>query len=538
MSQISSHSQQTDDPFPALRRQLSLQFAAVPKDVRLFTTDAQNLYALFLDHLSPDIRQTYQCHACRDFFNRYGGLVTIDALGQMTPLWPMPHLVPEAFVEAVNALRHWVLNARVTGVFLSPLATWGIPESPPTPQGHVWTHLYVAAPVALRYPQSKLTAGQTMAEKREDHRLLGEAVGAYPLALAQQAVAFLETEQFYRDEKVLGVAQWFVALHESLAQTQHRQRRNALLWRAVASAPPGWCHLKTTMIGTLFDDMASGLSFAECTRNFAAKMHPLRYQRPQAPPAEGALERAEQLVATLGVAQSLERRFATMADIQEFLWQPHSPASHSGAARKVFAHLRPTPLQIVEAGRQAVTWRKFSEKVMPAAVSMRCFIPATRWAYVALVTATHAEAPPILQWDHPEQRNPVSWYFYREGATPERFNLQAGVWQEVQGIIRPPAFWGQGTHARHFSEGCIFLLRHARDLNSGQGIALLPEMLRAEYREIRAVIEAHSRTQTLSIPDDPPVCGVGFQKGGMWDIDVAVITSGNVKTIYTIDRWD
>lgn len=534
---LQSTTTQTVDPFQVFRQQVSQCFAQ-QRPSAVFTTDTSPLYETFLQGLSPDARPTYQCHACRAFVNRYGSLVTLDEHGASTPLlWPLPDIVPDLFSTAVHHVYHRVLDAKVTGVFLSPLATWGMPESPPTLQGHVWTHLYAHVPDALRHPQGKLTAGQAMAEKREDHRLLGEAIGKYPRALAQQAVAFLQTEQFYRAEKVLGVAQWFLALHETLAGTQHRRRRAALLWRAVASTPPGWCHIGTTMVGTLLDDMASGLPFAACTRKFADKMHPLRYQRPQALPTEGAVDRAEKLVAQMGIAQSLERRYATMADIQEFVWRP-SDTIRPSAIGGIFTQLRTRAAPIVETGRQIVTWRKFAEEVLPMVVSMECYIPTKAWSYVALTTATHADAPPILQWDRPEHRNPVAWYFYQGGRTPACFNLQAAVWQPVIGIICHPCAWGQERQLRHFSEGCFFLLKNARDLSSGQGLGLFPETLCAEYREIRAVIEAHSRTQTLTVPEDVPVCGVGFAKGQSWGIELFVITSNRLKTIYIIDRWD
>ncbi len=46
-----------------------------------FTTDADpdSLWATYLDNLPAD-RQHYDCHACRRFIQKYGGLVTISDL--------------------------------------------------------------------------------------------------------------------------------------------------------------------------------------------------------------------------------------------------------------------------------------------------------------------------------------------------------------------------------------------------------------------------------------------------------------------------
>lgn len=53
------------------------------------------------------------------------------------------------------------------------------------------------------------------------------------------------------------------------------------------------------MIGTLLDDIASGMSFDSVSRRFAEKMHPLQYQRPQAAPSAGNIAQAEKIVEKL-----------------------------------------------------------------------------------------------------------------------------------------------------------------------------------------------------------------------------------------------
>ena len=54
----------------------------------LFTTDATDLFDLFLENLPADARQHYTCRACRRFVDTYGGLVRIDENGTKTPaMW-------------------------------------------------------------------------------------------------------------------------------------------------------------------------------------------------------------------------------------------------------------------------------------------------------------------------------------------------------------------------------------------------------------------------------------------------------------------
>lgn len=531
------------DPFPALRQQVqdTFRYAVANHTVLFQTLHPIPLYDVFLDKLAPEIRQTYVCHACRSFVNSYGGLVTIDEDGmQRSITWPAldSGVSDWPFCYALANLRQIISGAPVSGVFLSPLRTWGTPVSPPTKAGHVWTHLSVDVPPALRYAGVKLTAGQTMAEKREDHRILGQAVGAYPLALAEQALAVVGTGQLVRTEHIQGVAQWFCDLHKKLSATKHQQRRANLLWRAVATAPPGWCHIGSTMIGTLLDDLKSGLSFTDCKRSFDAKMHPLQYQRPQAAPREGQIDRAEKLVAQLGIASSLERRMASLDDIQEWAWRHLTPNGQQ-VEEGFFANLRTrAPAINMATGTRTMTWVKFAETVVPHAEHIACWIPAAPWQrYGQLTTAVHPDAPPILQWDSLEHRNPVAWYFYQQPRPPEYWGLAGNTWASVHGLTLMPHQWlGGSAPMTHHGQGMFVVLNGAADSHPG-GIGLFPETLKTEYREIRVVIEAYSAKSVLGEALGTPSCGLGFHAGDTWGVQLRVIARG-LKTVYTVDRWD
>ena len=45
--------------------------------------------------------------------------------------------------------------------------------------------------------------------------------------------------------------------------TKRDDYRRNLFWLTVALAPAGWCHVKNTMIGSLVEDLADGLPFAD-----------------------------------------------------------------------------------------------------------------------------------------------------------------------------------------------------------------------------------------------------------------------------------
>jgi len=519
--------------YDEFRAALIARFAAnTVENPPLFTTTASGLFDAFLDAL-PAERQHYTCNACRRFFDTYGGLVTIDGLGRTQPVFWNPDDVPGFFREAVSRLRERVAGARVAGVFLTSQPVWG------QPQTGSWSHFAVTPPSALVYTNVLLTAGQKMAERLEDYRLVQHGLTEFSLPLVQQAVALLESEALYRAEKVIGPARWLNALHTAQLGLHGLAREN-VVWRAVATAPSGFCHPRSSMVGTLLEDLASGsFSFEQVAARFQEKMNPTQYQRPQAAPSAGNIAQAEKIVQQLGLARSLERRFARLEEVTSF-WKPQ-PSALPASDGSVFGHLQPkeavavpTPLQLPPA---TMTWRKFEETVLGTAEALEFNVPA-HGSFMALVTAVHPDAPPILQWDLSEQRNPFSSYVYTGGSPASQWRLSGGSWCPVTALSRRPHQWGPNpATCAHQVDGVLLLLREARDTRTGMGIALFPEILKTELRSVRATLEAYSRGAELGGRDEASACGAVYTKSSHWPMQLRV-RSGSGWRHYHIDRWD
>ena len=533
----------SDVGYEALLQTIEARVSAC--DEPLFTTDAGDnhhgaLFEMFLDNLPPHRRQHYTCNACRRFVNHYGGLVTISEDGITTPLVWSPEDAEGIFTTPIAALHHAVKRAKVTGVFLSADDVWGQPVT------GLWHHMAGHPHAARIYRGRVLTAGQAMAEKLEDYRTLCRGLAEFSPDVLTQALGLLQADALYRSEKVLGVAQWVAALHAARDSKRGPAKAN-VTWRAVATAPAGFCHIRSTMISTLLEDIASGMDFDAVAKRFARKMSPLQYQRPQVAPKAGNIADAERLVAKLGVAASLARRFARFDDVQEFVWLPDAPKTVTPAGG-VFGGVKARG-DVAQPGHvtdsmpyKAITWEKFSRDVLPGVATMTCEIRNSGNFY-ALVTAVDAEAPPIIQWDREDRRNPVSWYtvggggFMAAGPSPSRWNLRSGASVVVHGVCLLPFMWHDGCKTPH-GEGAIFILEDCKD-TEGKDSALFPEILRAETHGARATIEAFSHNNPLQGAGDASACGLCIRRGeGQGDVHVRVTTKTGVKLAYRIDRWD
>ena len=517
-----------DDLLAGIRR----EFEKHVKDggVPLFTTDAFGLYDLFLENIPEDARQHYNCNACRHFVNRFGGLVQINEStgGQMPVMWGAK--APAFFADAVKAIRDRVKAAKVMGVFVTSDKRLGIPVT------GSWHHMAVDTPKSMIYTSKLQNALQASAEKTEDHRMLCDAVKKYRIETVKTAVNLLRSDSLYRSEKVLGVAEWFL---DVLQAVEGKRKTYNILWYKAAAAPTGFCHISSSMIGTLLDDIEAGYDFDTVSRKFSEKMNPLQYQRPKAAPTAGNVAQAEKIVERLGIENSLKRRFARLDELQT-LWTPSAVQNRRRNAGGVFASVETKesirkPEISVNAPAVTMSWEKFQRTVLKMARRIEFYVTGNSDNYSAILTAEDLSAPPILQWDTEENRIPFSWYVYSGGSTPSKWNLERG-YVDVTGVALQPNMWADGHE--HNGKSVFFILKGAKDTGyRTSGNALFPETLKAELREIRSTIEAYSRKAVLGGYDEASACGIRLQGSSKWNARFRVTTDVGT-TVYVLDRWD
>lgn len=516
---IAAYSHDHDADYVALLDSVKATFSLAAR-APLFATGLE-LNETYLSHLGSE-RGMHDCSACRRFINAFGGLVTISEDGHTASAIWNAEIVPEFYQDAVAAMVKAVERAKVAGPFLSAEPTWGLPKT------GAWTHLAVKSPKV--YKHALLSAGQAMAAKREDFNTVARALADFTPPLIAEALRVLEAGHLASSEKFIAPLNWLADLHAKRGATKDARIKANLLWRAIATAPEGFCHPRAGMTGTLLEDIAAGLSFEDVKARWTAKVHPLQYQRPQAAPSEGNLAAAEKIVEKMGIARALERRFARL-DECETAWLPPKPSAPARSGG-VFSHLTPkgtASVKMLDAPASILTWSKFAKTVLPAAEAIEAYVSGGMMNFIALTTAEHADAPPILKWS-----NPFAWYVYNGGSPASQWGLTPG-WATVTGIVQNPTMWGANPMS-HLGEGFVLILDGCADTRTGQGNALFPECLMAELHSIRSTIEAFSRRAEMLGRESASACGLHV---GTKAIGYRLrVTVGGVKTDYQLDRWD
>jgi hypothetical protein len=509
----------------------------------LFTTDAdpEIIWKAYLATIPDDTRRQHNnCNCCRRFVQRYGGLVTVDEKGeQRSALWHESD-APNEIMAGIRSLRVAAEKALITGVFVSDEKVWGSPQTKDGVRSGYWTHLALDPGPGRVWSNRVVTATAQAAIHLENHKHLGVALKEFKQEYIDQALAILRAEALSDSAKFIAVAEWLSA-RQGETRLRGRAGRN-LIWRAVASAPAGFCTPRSSMIGSLIEDLASGMPFQDVKKRFDAKMHPLKYKRPTAAPAAGNIKVAEEIIAKLGLEPSLRRRFATMSDVLT-VWKPRSFTEKPRDSSGVFGGLTPKASSPSQASRgmvlpdQTMTWVKFRDNFLGSAEKIEMLVPTGNDSFAAMVTASDPSAPPLLLWDNEEQRNPVNWYLYHGGSPASRWGLRARSYTEVVGISTKPNTW-HGDKWEQEGQGLIFILKGARD-GASNTLALFPDTLRGELHGIRSTIEAYSNKGKIEMPwpGEQLASGLMVAKTQKWSVTLRVTSKGAVSN-FTLDRWD
>lgn len=460
--------------------------------------EPDRLWGHFLHSLPEGKRQHYNCHACRKFIQAHGGAVKVHPDGKLGAFLFDMDGVPEFFKGAVDACREIVEGAQLVGVHRWTETVWGTPQ---TNTKGVWNHL--GGPVLKSHKDPLRTASQQTAELLEDYGVLCRSFEDYGSEVVEEALRVLKADVLGRSEKAVGIAQWYL-------DVLNVRRNKNLVWLLVATAPKGFAHVKNTVVATLFDDVKAGVPFAEASRKWSEKMHPLQYQRPTREVGEGAIKAAEAIVEKLGLARSFERRFAMLSDIEEFVWRRGAPVDVAKVDEGgLFSHLKAKQAPAVkrmELPAKRVDWPTL-RPLLAAAKDVEVLLPVSG-NYCGLVTAVHADAPVLFQWP-----NPVSWYVYMGGSYHTKWGLPLAGWTPVAGVFEAPHRW-KGLRLPNHVNSLVFAISGAID-KSPDNLCLFPETLKSDLHGIRAVVEANNRSQRIQ-GETSEVCGLmhGGSSGG------------------------
>lgn len=429
----------TIDNFDAFRDDVAKQVTKMTKVTESFYVDIdkdvlwETYLAAFPEGTNPihKERTEHDCNCCKNFIRNVGGLVTITN-GVITSVWDIK--TSGFYQEVADALALKVRQYPVKNVFRSDTQNIGamVTHQHGDDGAIVWDHFYAKLPNKLVMHKDDIASykGGVQANfdvlKRSVEEISDEAIDIVLDLISQKSI--------YRGEE-----------HKPLVQKLKKVKRDydkvgddktAFLWQTAVLLGYN-ARFKNTVIGTLLEDISSGVELERAVKSFEDKVAPQNYKRSSALITKGMIEKAQKKVEELGIEDALHRRFAVADDltINNVLFADRNTKKKM---KGVFDELTATAAQKKPSldKVQEIGVEEFVNDVLPKVETMEVFVENKHTPnFVSLIAPMNEDAAPILKWN-----NNFTWSYNGEmtDSIKERVKAAGG---NVAGDLRASLSW-------------------------------------------------------------------------------------------------
>lgn len=450
----------------------------------LFFTGADKdaLYNLYLDSFPEGTnkmfrtKREYDCSCCKQFIRNFGNVVTVQD-NKLVSIWDGPISDPTYQIVA-KAMSTYVKSFPIKDVFLTKEARIGTEQSRELKEGVVttWNHFATILPKQF-VTNSSESVEALMAIPRDIRNVFVRSITEIAPAAVATVRELIAQKSLYKGEEWESVLAKFAAIQyeaESIAD------RDAWYWVKSIEVGPVIGKIKNHSIGTLLVNISEGMELDEAVTKYEAIVAPTNYKRPKAIFTKKMVEAAEATIQSLGLSESLGRRFATLDDISInnvlFANRDAAPRMKGGS---VFDSLKsesntinPKSFDKVE----TIGIEAFIRDVLPQISTMELLVENQHAPnFVSLIAPLNKEAPSLFKWG-----NPFSYAYdgnITDSLMKERVKAAGGnvsgvlrfsiQWNEAKdnnddldahciepgGIVKNPFFPGRGSHIFYGARG-------------------------------------------------------------------------------------
>lgn len=482
-------------------------------------------------------RQYHNCTCCKKFLFRFGDLVTISAdYKKESVLWHPEDLdATNYYLPHVQAMKDYVEKAKIVQPWLSTQQQLGDPFK------GGWEHFSLTnTQITTHYDKIELPEGEVLTEERLEgslrnrqqlHTLLLNSVLQFDENVTAQVAALITAKAFFNPEKIEHFLNLLIRIQK--ARKANPKSLADIIWHFVEDEAPGFVTFGSGVLGQLLDGVKSGNTQA-AINNCNSQTDPKRYQQQTKEANEQQILRAEQAFARLNAADSLKWRDAMLSEIPRFIWQPTAPVVSDMKSGGLFDKLKTKENVPAEAialtGVHAISWSVFLRDVVPHAQAMEAILQGFGIRYIGNIRMAVDEAPPLLQWDTPEQRNRFAGYMYVEPINPVAVNLPLRGSIPVTAILfNPRQYYTNDPHDMQWAPTIVL-----KDCRPVQGdtlnkTPLFAASFRSEFHDHKTVI--------LNYVNTTPMVHYDGDANGISPIGAVLrVTANGVIKTYQIDR--
>lgn len=394
--------------------------------------DKDTLWDTYLSSFPAEIRQEFNCNSCKSFIKNYGGLVAINSQYQVVTYWDFEINDP-VFAAVRNNMRDLVLDKPVVGAFISPQAKLGTDYNYASADTGVikWEHFFYQLPSQLVIPPRIGDVESKKSEYRDNKNVFQRGLREISFFAIDTVLELIADNNLYRGEQFQATLLKFKEHLHNYAALHNTLPDNYCWYWATKTAPH---RIRNTSIGTLLVDISNNVPVDQAVRKFEAMVAPINYRRPKAVVSSRMIAEAQQTINELGLTAALNRRFATLEDIDvnNLLWINRN---NSNSTPDIFGQLQanclvhPSDLNPTE-----IDLETFTKYVLRNASSLEVLFENKHTGnLLSLITSDYDGQ--LFSWN-----NPFSWSYRNALADSlkEKVKSAGGC---VEGLLRISLEW-------------------------------------------------------------------------------------------------
>ncbi len=276
-----------------------------------FKVDVIDIYSSYLSSFpegtNPRFRERteYDCSCCKHFIRNLGNVVAIDN-GNILTIWDNFESLPYPFNVVSSSMAELIRQSPIVSVFRTDQNSFGQAQNRDNKNNEiVWNHFHGRVPTKSVSSCPDADCGK--------HNTNFEVIKSSLTKITSDSVStvidLILDNSIYRGQEHLSAVKEFQTLQNNWEKSG---RSDLYIWENYDH----WIgNFKSTVIGTLLSDLSEGRDLEAAVASFEVKVAPHNYKRSKSLITPKMIESAVDKLKELGIEHCIERRFATIEDV-------------------------------------------------------------------------------------------------------------------------------------------------------------------------------------------------------------------------------
>jgi hypothetical protein len=424
--------------FSDIKDKVRTRFQEISSEKRIplfqVNVDREKIWELYLNGFEDAVeRQSHNCNCCKSFLRQWSGIVALVD-NKMQTMWDISD-VEELYQPSITAIRDYIRSLPIAGVFLNDFGNLGTDKNYDLKTETTWQHFYITLSAEHIY-RGGSTIDTVLGDIRTTKEVFKRSLTELTVDACETVLDLISQNSLYRGKEFEGTIRSFLEFKKEY-QTISEELKDNFCWTTITSSASNVvAKIRNSAIGTLLIALSEGEDLDRAVSAFERVVAPTNYKRPAAIITQKMIEEAQTKINELGFTESLERRYATIEDINiaDILFIDKSSEISGSLQELIGKEITVNPKTFSKVDEIGI--EDFINNVVPTSKSIKVLLENSHLNnMVSLVTGAKEEAPTMFKWP-----NPFSWS-YTGGITDsikERVKAAGG---NVDGEIRVSLSW-------------------------------------------------------------------------------------------------